>query len=384
MIPSPNFSQTALEALNLLQKARDSHLTATVSEKGNVKILHTAHMSAKPGSAATLTIIEAVINKLQNEAAATAVVTGRNILGLLSHRLPSLNHFVMTGHLGNLREEWQQYRQELDQSSQSAQTKIEAQQKVQQERLMRISEAYDFLPKGLQIGTEENSVSKLDYAYSFEDQKKLIEACKLLQVDEVDATTGLTKLTQGDIKRHEYTFKEEINLTPSSSNQISETGIAVRTVAIFGNNLAAEKIAAAKDLTGNSLAAKTLFKFTNQVIFSALQKVKEESLDTVSGKIPMFNKSTSVQRFTMLRKLNGDIEINFLNIKKSKIMASEDGSKQWQIGSGQLAENPASENDYTEKYSATVLAKKADLEKGIIGPEYIDGSYSICISVSAE
>ncbi len=384
MISGPNFSQTALEALNLLQKAEDSHLLAMVSEKGNIRILHTSQTSAQSARAAARPIVEAVMNKLQNEAAANSAVVGRNILGLLSHRLPSLNHFVMTGQVGNLREEWQQYRQELDHPTRHAEAAVETQEQVQQERLKRIAEAYDFLPKGLKIGAEENSVSRLDYEYSTDDQKKLIGACKLFQSDEVDATTGLTSQTRGDIDRNEFTFREEVELTPSSSDQVAETEVAVRTTAIFGANHAAEKNAATKDLAGNSLASNTLLKFTNQVIFSALQEIKEKSLGTPSGKTPIFNRSPEIQRFTMLRKLNGDIEVNFLRIKKSKIMASDDGSKQWKIGSGKPAENSVSENDYTEKYSMTVLAKKADLKQGIINPEYINGSYSICIAVSAD
>lgn len=325
------------------------------------------------------------MNKLQNEAAANGAVTGRNILGLLSHRLPSLNHFVMTGQLGNLPKEWQQYMQELDRPARHAEAAVETQQQVQQERLKRIAEAYDFLPKGLKIGTEENSVSKLDYEFSTEDQKKLIGACKIFQADEVDATTSLTNQTQRDIDRHHYIFKEEVELRPSSSDQISKTEIAVKTKAIFGLKHAAEKTAAAKDLAGNPLTSKTLLKFTNQVILSAMQKVKEISLGTPSGETPIFNnKFPEFQRITILRKLNGDIEVNFLRTTKPKVMFSGDGRKQWKIGSGQPLENPVSENEYVEKYSMTVLAKKADLEQGIIDPEYIDGSYSISISVSAE
>lgn len=384
MIPSPNFTQTALEALNLLQKAENKHLPAEVSKKGSIKILHTSQISAQQSAAATLTIVEAVMNKLQNEAAANVVVTGRNILGLLSQRLPSLNHFVMTGRVGKLREEWQKYRQELDRPTLAAQAAIESQQKAHQQRLQHIADAYDYLPKGLEIVTKLNAISELNYPYSTEDQKILIGACKILQADEVDPVTGLTSQTMSDINRHEYTFKIESKLTPSAENHQSDSEIAVTTAAALKNNQAAEKINAVKRMMGNSLASETLLKFTNQVIFSALEKIKNKSLGTLSGKIPMFNRSPEIQRFTMLCKLNGDIEINIMRIKKSKIMASEDGSKQWKIGSGKPVENPASENDYTEKYSATVLAKKVDLEKGIINFEYINGSYSMCIYINSE
>jgi hypothetical protein len=379
-MPAPVFSQNAVEALNLLQKAETSQAPVQVTPKGNIKILH-----QKPTQlpASKLAVVEAVLDKIQSEAAELSQgQTGRNILSFLSLRMPSLNTFVVSGQLGNLREEWQTVREELDHPSHLQQEAFEQLAQNQQQGLkqrVQIADAMSqVLPTGLHLSIEDGVAATLDHVFSEAAQEGILECCRNGMVGSIDKATGFTKQALSDFHRQDMTFVVQLP-AKSASDKIQESKKE------FGPGKSEEKIAALRQLAGkNPKIAATLSGVLNQEIFKVMDM--HFGLDTPT---PSGNRCITVQTigmeetvsYSLKKRTDGNFELTMLRLRSTEKLVSMDGRQEWKINSGEEFKEALSETNFGEKQTAKLLFEKFDLERGILNPIFLEPptqSFRVC------
>lgn len=377
-MPTPLFTQNAYDAMNLLEKAETLHQAIQVTPKGNIKILH-QKPTQLPSS--KLSVVQAVMEKMQTEAAALAPTqTGRNILGFLSLRMPSLSLFAMSGKIGNLREEWQEIKQTLQQPGLELQEEAFIQfNQMQQERLKICEEMAQALPAGLNMSIEDGAVSSLNHVFSVPEQNELLTLCRTaMEGVSIDKASGMVGQTLKDLHRQQMTFIVE---TPAESHTKkgavnSNDGKFITTKKEFGTGHKEEKISALLEVAGNnSRAANTLGALTNQEMLKMMAHLfsvahpTQSSLATVTKQK---EKTEEVQLYTLRRRTDGDVELSYLRLRGIEKLLTIDGQQEWKINSEPRFQGDLSESNFGVKQKAKILLKKSDLEQGILNPAFVE------------
>ena len=376
IMPAPVFTQSTQDALNLLGKAEDINQAVQVTPKGNIKILH-----QKPGQlpASKLAVVQAVLNKMQNEASELGIEqSGSNALGFLTLRMPSLNLFAVSGKLGNLREEWQQIKQEHKQPARLEEEAFMQFSKTQKERLKVVNDMSQVLPAGFDISIEDGAISKLEHVFSESAQNQLLACARSCIADPIDKTTGLDRQTMKDLHRQGMTFILEQLPAASSGKKINPDNKEkiITTKKEFKGGKEAEKIAALHELCGNNqLVARTVSALTNQEFLKAIGMYFDLERPTPSGYgaamvtvRPMIKEE--ILLYTLRRKIDGDVELTFLYLWTANKLISNDGKQEWKINSGEEFRQPLSETNFSGKRTAQLLLKKSELKKGILNPVF--------------
>lgn len=388
-MPAPVFTQSTQEALSLLEKAEGVKQALQVTPRGNVKILH-----QKPGQlpASKLVVVQAVLNKMQNEANALGLLgpdqSGPNVLGFLSLRMPSLNSFAVTGKLGNLREEWQQIRQELEQPERLKEEAFMKFSQVQNERLKVVHDMSQVLPIGFDISIEDGATSTLDHVFSESAQNELLDCCRTaLRGVVIDRATGMVNQTLKDLHRQQMSFIIESLAVPSSKgNAISDNDAKLtETKKEFSTGKKEEKLTALMEVAqNNKVVANTLSGVLNQDIFKVMGYLFNKDNPTPSGDVCITGqpeKKDEVQLYTLRRRADNDFELTLLRLRQTEKLISMDGQQEWKINSADQFQQELSENNFGEKQVIKLFLKNSDLEKGVLNPSFIEPPVqSLCIS----
>ena len=300
---------------------------------------------------------------------------------IIGQKLPSLNKFIETGKLGNLKNEWEKIVEENDPNSKT--NKL-----LENCRKEFIHEVSEFLPKGLTLSEKSGEVSSMTHTLKNTSlpnlKNKIIKSC-----DEESSKTSIGNQVV-DKRFCDDAHRTLIKYQTKKANNYSATKEKEGETISMNKESTEKNIERMENVfNGDKKIIETISKIINQSLIRRVSEELDKEIygDTDSPRIAFSkcrDKDSASNQITVIKKENDDVILDVLQMEKYESMAiPPDHAKEWKINRGPLWSGAENQENFSLRVAFSVRLSKEDLKNGVINP-YFDAPPSISYCIKME
>ena len=322
---------------------------------------------------------EILAKKILSEATQFARTKDDFMNTIIAQQLPSLEKFVKTGKLGNLKNEWEKLIETKDPD-------IAKNKALERRRKNFINEASDYLPKGLILSEKTGAVSSMTHMLDpklLENLKdEIIKSCEDNPKKDIGGQP-VDVLFEKDCYRMfiEYEFK-------STDNDGAEKEESAKTIKMKFETAEKNIELINRILNGDKKSIETISKIINQrLIRRAYEEIEKDIYRDKKSLQALFKISRvaypTSNKITIRKNTDDDLILDVLHMEKYESIAiPPDYTKAWNINRGPLWDGAVSQTNFGSRLTFSVRLNKQDLQNGVINPNFdTPPTKSICVKM---
>jgi hypothetical protein len=321
-----------------------------------------------------------LVKKILEEAAFFAKTQDEFKHIIIAQKLSSLEKFIATGKLGNLKDEWGKLIEAND-------PVLKDQKNLEKKRKQFIDKISEFLPTGLVLSEKSGAVSSMTHILRSELlpslKEEIISSCEQGSETKMIGGQPVDSRFANDASRSSIIYKpKENNLLNSEEKSTPSTKLQHRS--------GAEHIEQMNSIfDGDVKMIETVSKIINQTLLRRVSDSlrKEIYKDPDSPNSVIFRnsreKGSLSNEFTVRLNENDDVIVDAIQMEKyESIVIPPDHMEEWKINRDPLWEGVASQTNFGLRTVCSVRLRKEDLQNNVINPIFdVLPSMSICVKM---
>lgn len=299
---------------------------------------------------------------------------------IIAQKLPSMEKFIATGKLGNLKDEWEKLIETNDPD-------LKAQKNLEKKRKEFIDKIAEFLPKGLVLSEKSGAVSSMTHILKRELlpflKDEIISSC------EQDSTKKIIGGQTVDGRFANDASRSSINYEPKENNFLTSKEKSTQSTKLKYRPEEEHIKQMNRIFNGDAIMIETVSKIINQTLIrrvsESLRKGIYENPDSPNSTIFKSSREEGSlsNEFTVRLNENDDVIVDAIQMQKyESIVIPPDHVEQWKINRDPLWEGVASQTNFGLRTVCSVRLRKEDLQNSLINPFFdVLPSMSICVKM---